>query len=90
MTSSNYPTADPGVVAVGVVNQSGQVRSDSNSGAQLTLTAPGVGIVRATNASDTSYGKADGTSDATAYVSAEAALSGRGSPASRPARSSIG
>lgn len=43
-------------------------------GKGLALTAPGVDIVGADNTMSNGYGKASGTSDATAYVSAAAAL----------------
>ncbi|AUG77468.1 Putative peptidase S08 family protein [Kitasatospora sp. MMS16-BH015] len=69
-----YPAAFPGVVAVGAVDQAGAVWAKSNSGPETTLVAPGVGIYGASNKSDTSYGNGTGTSAATAYVSAIAAL----------------
>ncbi|MDH6142533.1 type VII secretion-associated serine protease mycosin [Kitasatospora sp. GP30] len=70
----SYPAAFPGVVAVGAVDQHGNVWAKSNHGPETTLVAPGVGIYSAGNASPTDYRFADGTSDATAYVSAIAAL----------------
>ncbi|GAA2143981.1 hypothetical protein GCM10009760_30960 [Kitasatospora kazusensis] len=69
-----YPAAFPGVVAVGAVDQQGNLWPGSNRGPELTLVAPGVDIYRATAKSTSSYGKGTGTSDATAYVSAVAAL----------------
>ncbi|MGD3107984.1 S8 family serine peptidase [Streptomyces sp. YGL11-2] len=63
----------PGVVAVGAVDKAGTVWAKSNSGSQLMLTAPGVQITSA-SATPGQYRLADGTSDATAYVSAAAAL----------------
>ncbi len=69
-----WPAAYPGVVSVGAVDADGQVWPQSNYGPQLTLTAPGVNIVAAGAHSDTEYRLSDGTSDAAAYVSAEAAL----------------
>src|SRR5579871_4023365 len=68
----NYPAAYPGVVAVGAVDQSGQIWSQSNTGAQVALAAPGVNIYRDNNFGQ--QGTSNGTSEATAYVSATAAL----------------
>lgn len=69
-----YPAAFPGVVAVGAVDSAGAMWASSNSGPETTLVAPGAEINRATAKSPTSYGVGNGTSDATAYVSATAAL----------------
>ncbi|MGA5704015.1 S8 family serine peptidase [Peterkaempfera bronchialis] len=69
-----YPAAFPGVVAVGAVDVDGSVWSDSNHGPQITLAAPGVRIPHAKNTGVDQYNRGDGTSDATAYVSAIAAL----------------
>ncbi|MEW1751340.1 S8 family serine peptidase [Streptomyces angustmyceticus] len=63
----------PGVLSVGAVDKTGQVWGKSNSGNQLLLSAPGVEITSA-SATPGQYRLADGTSDATAYVSAAAAL----------------
>ncbi|RSO02627.1 peptidase M8 [Streptomyces sp. WAC 06783] len=67
-----YPAAAPGVLAVGAVAKNGQVWKDSNYGPHIRLLAPGEGIYSAGLGSK--YRQADGTSDATAYVSAAAAL----------------
>ncbi|MFE2107868.1 type VII secretion-associated serine protease mycosin [Kitasatospora sp. NPDC059463] len=69
-----YPAAFPGVVAVGAVDRNGQVWSKSSSGPETTVVAPGAEIPRATAKSTSAHGVANGTSDATAYVSATAAL----------------
>ncbi|MFG3227027.1 type VII secretion-associated serine protease mycosin [Kitasatospora sp. NPDC048194] len=69
-----YPAAFPGVVAVGAVDSKGSVWDRSTPGPETTLVAPGAEIYRATAKSSTSYGSGSGTSDATAYVSATAAL----------------
>ena len=68
----NYPAALPGVVAVTAVDKNLDFWGKSNAGKGVVLAAPGVDIPRATGTSD--YAKASGTSDATAYVSAIAAL----------------
>jgi hypothetical protein len=68
----SFPAGAPGVVAVGAVDKNGVVWDDSNFGSALMLTAPGVYIRSASNGGG--YHLADGTSDATAYVSATAAL----------------
>ncbi|MEZ0065747.1 subtilisin family serine protease [Streptacidiphilus sp. MAP12-20] len=68
-----YPSSYPGVIKVGAVEESGHLWSQSNTGG-VTVAAPGVGIVCDNDGSDTQMGKGDGTSFATAYVSAIAAL----------------
>jgi hypothetical protein len=68
----DYPAAYPGVVAVGAISQNGTIWSNSNTGPQVTLAAPGVNVPTEDN-----FGSAattDGTSAATAYVSATVAL----------------
>ena len=67
-----YPAAYPGVLGVGAIDRSGQVWSQSNTGADVGLVAPGVDIYRDDNQGRQGY--SDGTSEATAYVSAAAAL----------------
>ncbi|MER7990742.1 S8 family serine peptidase [Streptomyces noursei] len=64
----------PGVVAVGAVDKAGKVWDKSNYGSQLMLTAPGVSITSASASNADPYVRGQGTSDATAYVSAAAAL----------------
>jgi type VII secretion-associated serine protease mycosin len=73
-TPVEYPAAFPGVVAVGAVDRRGAVWAKSSTGPAVTLAAPGVDISSTGNKSNTAYRVADGTSDATAYVSAIAAL----------------
>jgi subtilisin family serine protease len=68
---TEYPAGFPGVVAVSGVEQSGGFWPDSESGSYVALAGPAQGVV---TAGPGDYVKADGTSDATAYVSAEAAL----------------
>ncbi|WP_328878858.1 S8 family serine peptidase [Streptomyces sp. NBC_00299] len=70
----NYPAALPGVVAVSGIDKNLDFWSKSNSGKGVILAAPGVDIPRVDPASPGGYAMADGTSDATAYVSAIAAL----------------
>jgi type VII secretion-associated serine protease mycosin len=70
----NYPAALPGVVAVTAVDESLTFWDESNSGKGVTLAAPGVDILAADSNLSSGYGVADGTSHATAYVSAIAAL----------------
>ncbi|MEU2793528.1 S8 family serine peptidase [Streptomyces sp. NPDC007100] len=65
-------STSPGVIAVGAVDQAGKVWQKSNAGKELMLTAPGVHIRSA--AASEPYQQESGTSDATAYVSAAAAL----------------
>jgi subtilisin family serine protease len=68
----SFPAAAPGVVAVGAVGKDGVVWERSDYGTGLMLTAPGEYIRSAANGGG--YRLAQGTSDATAYVSAAAAL----------------
>ncbi|WP_437048004.1 type VII secretion-associated serine protease mycosin [Streptomyces sp. enrichment culture] len=68
------PAALPGVVSVGAVDEEANLWKDSNTGKGLTLTAPGVKIVGANKTMPNGYGVSSGTSEATAYVSAAAAL----------------
>lgn len=69
-----YPAKLPGVVAVGAIDESLQIWEDSNYGSGVVLAAPGVKIVRADPSRSNGYAQANGTSDATAFVSAAAAL----------------
>ncbi|MFF2351600.1 type VII secretion-associated serine protease mycosin [Kitasatospora sp. NPDC058115] len=69
-----YPAAFPGVVAVGAVDRNGLLWNRSSSGPETTLVAPGADVPRAGAKSTSAHGVANGTSDATAYVSATAAL----------------
>ncbi|MEU2626579.1 S8 family serine peptidase [Kitasatospora sp. NPDC007106] len=68
------PANLPGVLAVAAADKSSEVWSDSNSGPEVRLAAPGVDIVSAGKCGSSQYCLADGTSDATAYVSGAAAL----------------
>ncbi|MFJ9470038.1 S8 family serine peptidase [Streptomyces caniferus] len=67
-----YPAAAPGVLAVGAVAKDGKVLAESNYGPHIRLIAPGEKIYSA--GISPKYRQATGTSDATAYVSAAAAL----------------
>ncbi|MCX5212693.1 type VII secretion-associated serine protease mycosin [Kitasatospora sp. NBC_00240] len=69
-----YPAAFPGVIAVGAVDQNGQMWEKSSYGPETTVVAPGVDIYSADIKSTSAYRNANGTSDSTAYVSAIAAL----------------
>jgi hypothetical protein len=71
-TSVDYPAAYPGVIAVGAVDQSGAIWSNSNTGLQVTLAAPGVSVPTEDNFGDAAT--TTGTSASTAYVSATIAL----------------
>ncbi|MFJ4596500.1 MULTISPECIES: type VII secretion-associated serine protease mycosin [unclassified Kitasatospora] len=68
-----YPGALPNVVGVGAVDRDGTVTSESQMGPQVALVAPGMDMIEACTSS-TGYCKSHGTSDATALVSASAAL----------------
>ncbi|MEU7094494.1 S8 family serine peptidase [Kitasatospora aureofaciens] len=68
-----YPGALPNVVGVGAVDRNGTVTAESETGPQVALVAPGEDMVEACT-SGTGYCKSHGTSDASALVSASAAL----------------
>ncbi|MFF4805691.1 type VII secretion-associated serine protease mycosin [Streptomyces sp. NPDC001351] len=70
----SYPSKLPGVVAVGAVDESLNLWDGSNTGAGVSLTAPGVKILEADPSQSSGYSQGTGTSDAAAYVSATAAL----------------
>ncbi|MER7581628.1 type VII secretion-associated serine protease mycosin [Kitasatospora sp. NPDC097691] len=68
-----YPAGLPNVVGVGAIDRNGTVTDESERGPQVALMAPGMDVIAACTAS-TGYCKGHGTSDATALVSASAAL----------------
>jgi len=70
----NYPAAYPGVVSVGGVDDRGAVWEKSSWGSNTSLVAPAAKNVVTDSTSASGYAIANGTSDATAYVSASAAL----------------
>ncbi|GGO56003.1 hypothetical protein GCM10012287_48580 [Streptomyces daqingensis] len=73
--SVEYPAAYPGLVAVGGLEKSNTIWDNSNNGKQTLLSAPAVDIVSTGGPRNLNgYGIGDGTSTATAYVSAAAAL----------------
>ncbi|MFF4056678.1 S8 family serine peptidase [Streptomyces sp. NPDC001668] len=69
-----FPAKYPGVLTVGGVDSSGNVWEKSNYGPEVLLTAPATRIVHAGWPGNTKLSIGNGTSDATAYVSAAAAL----------------
>ncbi|MET7797337.1 S8 family serine peptidase [Streptomyces decoyicus] len=73
-TEKNYPVGCPGVIGVGAVDEYGKSAEFNNYNSDMDLLAPGVKIPAATGKSDSSYHTEDGSSGATAYVSAAAAL----------------
>ncbi len=68
-----FPGALPNVVGVGASDRNGTVTAESERGPQVTLIAPGMDTIAPCTGS-TGYCKGHGTSDATALVSASAAL----------------
>jgi type VII secretion-associated serine protease mycosin len=70
----SFPAKYPGVLTVGGVDNSGKVWEKSNYGPEVLLTAPATRIVHAGWPGNSKLSVGDGTSDATAYVSAAAAL----------------
>lgn len=71
-SSVDYPAAYPGVVAVGAIDQNKTIWSNSNTGPQVALAAPGVNVPTEDNFGDAAT--TTGTSASTAYVSAAVAL----------------
>ena len=68
----NYPAAYPGVIAVGAIGRTRQLASFSSRQSYTSLTAPGVGLVTATQ--PTGYGTISSTSTASGIVAGLAAL----------------
>ncbi|MBB1253752.1 S8 family serine peptidase [Streptomyces sp. OF3] len=68
----NYPAREGSVVAVGAIDQAGNIWEDSSAGPEMMLTAPGHRIRMA--ATREPYQVVSGTSYASAYVSGAAAL----------------
>jgi type VII secretion-associated serine protease mycosin len=69
-----YPAAYPEAIAVAAVNPNLTHASFSNTGNYIDVAAPGVGIVSTWGSSPSAYASATGTSMATPYASAAAAL----------------
>jgi subtilisin family serine protease len=78
----NYPAALPGVVAVGAVDYYRLRPAFSNTGSHVALVAPGVDVLSTVRGGG--YGSMTGTSMATPFVSAAAALLRSTSPALTP------
>ncbi|MEI5134141.1 S8 family serine peptidase [Streptomyces libani] len=73
-SEKNLPSACPGAIGVGAVDEYGNVWSMSNHNSAVDLLAPGVDVPVLGGKSDSHYGTTEGTSVATAYVSATVAL----------------
>ncbi|SCK56666.1 type VII secretion-associated serine protease mycosin [Streptomyces sp. WMMB 714] len=69
-----YPAAYPGVVPVGGVKQDGTLWEKSNKGPETLLVGPATRVLTAGGEDSNYYAYGTGTSDATAYASATAAL----------------
>ena len=67
-----FPAAYDGVVAAGATDKTGELAKISNTGPQLSLAAPGVGIV--STDIEKEYRVGTGTSDSTAIIAGVAAL----------------
>ncbi|MER7707055.1 type VII secretion-associated serine protease mycosin [Kitasatospora sp. NPDC097605] len=68
-----YPAALPSIIAVAAADRAGTATEESEHGPQIDIAAPGVDIFTSCTA-ESGYCKKHGTSDATALVSASAAL----------------
>ncbi|MEU9007622.1 S8 family serine peptidase, partial [Streptomyces sp. NPDC048551] len=73
LNNPKYPAATPGVVGVGAIGPDGGVTEESERGPQVDLSAPGIDIYAACEG-QSEVCVTHGTSDATALVSASAAL----------------
>ncbi|MCK1795748.1 S8 family serine peptidase [Streptomyces sp. XM4193] len=71
--SKHYPAAIPGVIAVGATDRQAKPAKFSSNGPHLALAAPGAGVVSRCEKNTTTC-PGNGTSAATALVSASAAL----------------
>ncbi|MEU7223167.1 S8 family serine peptidase [Streptomyces chrestomyceticus] len=74
LSETRYPAACPGAIGVGAVDEFGKAWDGSNYNKTVDVLAPGVKIPYPNGRSDTDYFTGDGTSAATAYASATAAL----------------
>ncbi|MEU5235627.1 S8 family peptidase [Streptomyces lydicus] len=75
VSDRSYPVGCKGVIGVGAVDQYGEASDSNDYNADLDLLAPGVKVPVAMGKSDSAYQtEANGSSAATAYVSAAAAL----------------
>ena len=79
----SYPAADDGVLGVAAIDSTNKDAPFSNTGAYVDLAAPGVGIFSTYKGS--TYKQLSGTSMATPYVAAAAALAKSVSPGLTPA-----
>ncbi|WP_326572171.1 S8 family serine peptidase [Actinacidiphila glaucinigra] len=70
----SYPAGHPGAIAVGAVKNNTEIWEGSNHGPQLLLSGPGTFIVSAGGKDNAAYRSGTGTSDASAFVAAAAAL----------------
>ena len=77
-----YPGASPGVIGVAAVDSNMQHATFSNTGSYIDLAAPGVGIISTVPGG--SYASWSGTSMATPYVAAAAAIVKAARPACTP------
>ncbi|GAA2241982.1 hypothetical protein GCM10010430_24460 [Kitasatospora cystarginea] len=74
ITPVEYPAKVPGILAVGATDKNRTIWSQSNYGPEVLLSAPGVRVAGAGTCDGGQYCIGDGTSGATAYVTAAAAL----------------
>jgi len=72
--ADNYPASYAGVVDVSGTNQDGSIWADSDYSPHIVLVGPGSNVLGDDSGTDTQYELGNGTSGATAYVSAAAAL----------------
>lgn len=74
-SQKSYPVGCKGAIGVGSVDEYGEASDDNNYNSDMDLLAPGVKVPVAMGKSDSDYRtSADGSSAASAYVSAAAAL----------------
>ena len=86
MYPAAYSSSISGAIAVGATTSTDTVASFSSHGTYVDLAAPGVGIVSTWGSADTAYAQGDGTSFASPYAAAAAAILRAVCPADTPAQ----
>jgi subtilisin family serine protease len=86
MYPAAYAPSIPGAVAVGATAQGDTIAPFSSSGAYVGLAAPGVGIASTWGLGNAEYFEGDGTSFASPYAAAAAAILRQACPSDTPAQ----
>jgi subtilisin family serine protease len=86
MYPAAYAASIPGAIAVGATTQSDGIASFSSHGGYVDLAAPGVSIESTEGTGDTTFAVGNGTSFASPYVAAAAAILREVCPSDTPAQ----